>query len=155
MAALLAALESSEIATSLRGARWGYAAVNATHILGISLLVGAIVPLNLRLFGLWQAVPRALLVRVLVPMVASGLGIAVLAGFLLFAVRASEYATIGFLQTKLLLIVVGTLAALEAHRRYGFLLEGASRPRLAVHAGVSTICWLGALFCGRLIGFAD
>ena len=155
MAALLAALQSTDIATALRGARWGYAAVNATHILGIALLVGAIVPLNLRLFGLWRGIPQALLVRVLVPMAAGGLGLAVVAGFLLFSVRAREYAVNGFLQVKVLLVVVGTLAALEAHRRHGFLLAGASRPRLTVHAGISTICWLGALLCGRLIGFAD
>ena len=155
MAALLAALEGTEIATALRGARWGYAAVNATHILGIALLIGAIMPLNLRLFGLWRGVPRVLLVRVLVPMAAGGLGLAVTAGFLLFAVRAREYAATGFLQAKLVLVVVGTLAALEAHRRHGFLLEGASQSRLAAHAGIFTVCWLGALLCGRLIGFAD
>ena len=154
MSPLLAALEGAEFASVLRGARWGYAAVNAAHILGIALLVGAIVPLNLRLFGLWRAVPRESLVRVLVPMAASGLGLAVVAGYLLFSVKAQEYAAIGFLQAKLLLVVVGTLAALEAHRRYGFLLMGASRARLTVHAGISTLCWLGALFCGRLIGFA-
>ena len=138
----------------LRSERWGYAAVNAAHILGVALLIGAILPLNLRLFGLWRAVPRALLVRVLVPMAAAGLGLAVVAGFLLFSVRAQEYAAIGFLQVKLLLVVVGTLTALEAHRRYGLLLEGASRWRLTAHAGISTICWLGALLCGRLTGFA-
>ena len=152
---VLAALEGAEFASVLRGARWGYAAVNALHILGIALLVGAIVPLNLRLFGLWRGVPQGFLVRVLVPMAASGLGLTVIAGFLLFAVRAQEYAAIGFLQAKLLLVVVGTLAALEAHRRYGILLEGARRSYLTVHAGISTICWLGALLCGRLIGFAS
>ena len=155
MAAILAALEGTGIATALRGARWGYAAVNATHILGIALLVGAIMPLNLRLFGLWRRVPRVELVRVLVPVAAFGLGLTVTAGLLLFSVRAREYAGIGFLQIKLVLVVVGTLAALEAHRRYGFLLEGASRHRLAAHAGLSTTCWLGALLCGRLIGFAE
>ena len=155
MSAWLAALEATGIATVLRGARWGYAVINATHILGIALLIGSVIPLNLRLFGLWRDVPRAVLARVLVPMSAGGLGLAVAAGLLLFSVRAREYAAIGFLQVKLLLIVVGTLAAVDATRRYGLSLERASQPRLVVHAGVSTVCWLGALLCGRLIGFAE
>ena len=70
MDAVLAALEGSAIAQTLRVSRWGYAAVNATHILGIALLVGATVPLSLRFLGLWRGVSRAGLVRVLAPVAA-------------------------------------------------------------------------------------
>jgi hypothetical protein len=152
--AFLAGLEGTAVAQALRVSRWGYAAVNAAHILGIALLVGAIVPLNLRMLGLWPGVPRATLVRVLVPVVAGGLGLAVTAGLLLFSVRASEYAGVGFLQAKLALVAVGVVSALALHRAHGFLLEGASAPRLRGHAVVSMICWFGALACGRLIAFA-
>lgn len=142
------------MAESLRGARWGYAAVNALHIFGIALLIGAILPLDLRLLGAWPGVPRRLLVRVLVPVAATGLSIAVIAGLLLFSVRASEYAGVGFLQAKLVLVAGGTLAALSLHGAHGFLLETASQGRLAVHAVISMTCWVGALACGRLIAFA-
>jgi hypothetical protein len=56
--ALLAAVESTALAEYLRGARWSYAAVNGIHVFGIALLVGAIVPLDLRLLGLWRGVPH-------------------------------------------------------------------------------------------------
>lgn len=154
MDALLAALEASAVAESLRGARWGYAAVNALHIFGIALLIGAILPLDLRLLGAWPGVPRRLLVRVLVPVAATGLSIAVIAGLLLFSVRASEYAGVGFLQAKLVLVAGGTLSALSLHGAHGFLLETASQGRLAAHAVISMTCWVGALACGRLIAFA-
>lgn len=153
MEALLAALEGTGLAQALRGSRWGYAAVNATHILGLALLIGAIVPLNLRLLGLWPDSPRATLARVLVPVAAAGLALAVLAGLLLFSVRAGVYAQNPFLQAKLLLVVVGTLSALWLHWSHGLRLEGAGRGRLAAHAVVSLACWLGALACGRLIAF--
>lgn len=154
MEAFLAALEGTTVAGTLRVSRWGYAAVNAAHIFGIALLVGAIVPLNLRIFGLWRNIPRRLLVRVLVPVAATGLALAVIAGFLLFSVRAREYAGVGFLQMKLALVAVGTLSALALHGAHGFLLENASDTRLAGHATISMLCWPGALICGRLIAFA-
>ena len=58
--AVLAAVEASGLATALRFSRgWGYAAVNTAHVLGVALLVGAAVPLALRLLGLWRGVPLA------------------------------------------------------------------------------------------------
>ena len=155
MDAVLAALEGSAIAQTLRVSRWGYAAVNATHILGIALLVGATVPLSLRFLGAWRGVSRAGLVRVLAPVAATGLGLAVTAGILLFSVRAREYAGIGFLQAKLVLVAVGAVSALALHRAHGLRLEGASERRLAGHAILTCVCWIGALVCGRLIAFAD
>lgn len=154
MEAFLGALEATAIAETLRGARWGYAAVNASHIFGIALLVGATLPLDLHLLGLWRSVPRAPLVRVLVPVAATGLLIAVVAGSLLFIVRAREYAGIEFLQAKLALVTIGTLAALTLHRRHGRLLQRAAEATLVRHALLSMTCWIGALVCGRLIAFA-
>jgi hypothetical protein len=155
MEALLAAVEGTAVAELLRVSRWGYAAVNTAHVLGIALLVGSVVPLDLRLLGLWPGVPRASLVRVLAPVAGAGLALAVLAGLLLFSVRAREYAGVGFLQAKLALVIAGTGSALAAHRAHGLALEGASDARLRAHALVSLACWLGALLCGRLIAFAE
>lgn len=155
MEAFFAGLEGSAVAEYLRFSRWGYAAVNAAHILGIALLVGSIVPLNLRFLGLWPGVPRRFLIRVLVPAAVTGLALAVIAGLLLFSVRAREYSGIGFLQAKLALVAIGVLAALVLHRAHGWLLDDAGDRRLAGHALISMTCWLGALICGRLIAFVD
>lgn len=154
MDAFLSALQNLPIVESLRFSRWGYATVNAAHILGIALLVGAILPLNMRLLGLWPSVPRPMALRILVPCTAAGLALAVAAGLLLFSVRAREYADIGFLQAKLALVAVGTVSALILHYQHGWLLESASQARITGHAILSTACWLGALVCGRFIAFA-
>lgn len=155
MESLLAAMESTAIAEYLRVSRWGYAAVNTAHVLGIALLIGAILPFNLHSLGLWRDVPRLLLARVLVPVAAFGLVLAVVAGTLLFSVRALEYSAIVFLQLKIVLVMVGVLSALLLLRAYGWSLRGATDARLRAHALVSTVCWLGALVCGRLIAFVD
>ena len=154
MEALFAALEATSIAQLLRGSRWGYAAVSFAHSLGFALLIGAVVPLNLRLLGLWPAIPRPQVMRVLVPAAAFGLALAVPMGLLLFSVRAQDYSEIIFLQAKLALIVIGIVSAVTVHLRYGFALEGASEKQLRAHGIVSLGCWLGALACGRLIAFA-
>ena len=155
MEALFAALEGTALAQALRGSRWVYAAVNTAHIFAIALLIGSVVPLNLRLLGVWRGISREAVVRVLAPVAASGLTLALLTGPLLFSVRAREYSGVGFLQLKLTFIAVGVLSTLALCRRaHGFLLKDAPRARLAGHAILSTVCWLGALVCGRLIAFA-
>jgi hypothetical protein len=151
---LLAALAGSDIATLLRFSRWGYAAVNAAHILGIAMLVGAIVPLDLKLLGAWRTVPRDQLARVLVPVAAGGLALAVITGFTLFSVRATEYPQIGVFPVKIALIAVGTASAIALHIAHGWRLESAGPRRLAAAGALSMTCWLGALVCGRMIAFA-
>lgn len=141
------------VAQYLRNARWAYAAVNGLHIMGIALLVGAIVPFNLKLLGLWPRIDRHDLAKVLVPTAATGLCLAIAMGLLLFATRASEYAGVSFFQVKIALVLFGLTAALVLHIRHGFLLESASAAKLRAHAMVSLACWTLALACGRLIAF--
>ena len=154
MEALFAALEGTGLAQALRSSRWGYAAVNAAHVFAIALLIGSVVPLNLRLLGVWRSISREAVVRVLAPVAASGLALALITGPLLFSVRAQEYSGVEFLQAKLILIAVGVLSTLALCWTHGFLLRDAPRTRLIGHAILSTVCWLGALVCGRLIAFA-
>lgn len=154
MDTVLGAVESLGIAEYLRHARWSYAAVNAAHIFGIALLVGAILPLDLRFLGFWRHIPTKTLAQVLVPVAATGLGIAIVAGLLLFSVRAREYAGNDFLRLKLVLAGTGVIAALAIHRVHGPWLATASDSRLAWHGILSMTCWIGALISGRLIAFA-
>ena len=155
MESLFAAMEMSAIADYLRTSRWSYALVNAMHILGFALLVGSIIPFNLHVLGLWKNFPRLrlILARVLLPVALTGLLVAMIAGSLLFSVRALEYSAIIFFQIKIALVIIGTLSALLLHRAYGLSLEQATQSRLRVHAHLSILCWVGALICGRLIAF--
>ena len=137
--------------------RWAYALVNATHILGIALLIGSIIPFNLHILGLWRNFPRLILARVLLPVAVTGLLLAMIAGSLLFSVKALEYSEIIFFQIKIVLVVIGSLSALLLHRAYGLSLEHATDhetgSRLRVHALLSILCWPAALICGRLVAF--
>lgn len=154
MEELLAAIEGSQVAQALRYSRWGYAAVNTVHVLAVALLVGAAVPMSLRLLGVWrERVAVSALVPVLATVAALGAGVAIATGSLLFSVRAGEYAAVPVLWLKLALIATGLVSALALHRRYGWALVGAGRGRLAAAGAVSLVCWLGALTAGRMIAF--
>ncbi len=135
-----------------RTARWGYAALNGTHILGIALLVGAIVPLNLVRMGLVRAEPDAA-ARLLVPFAGAGLVLAVVTGAVMFASRASEYAALGVFQIKIALVLMGVVVALVLHSRHGLYMQRAGRVRMAGHAAVSLTLWIAVLALGRLIAF--
>ncbi len=140
------------MAQYLRQSRLPYAAVSGLHVLGISLLVGASLPLALRLSGFWRDVAADRLSRVLSPVAATGLILAVVTGFLLFSVRAEEYATNPLFLPKMALIVVGVASAISAHRS-GLFADMAVRGRAKLHGALSISAWLGALACGRLIAF--
>lgn len=155
MDGLLTALSQSDVATYLRFSRWAYAAVNTTHVLGIALLVGASIPLDLRLMGAWPGVSHRDLARVLVPVAVAGLAIAMVSGLLLFSVRAGEYAGLELFWIKMTLLGLGASAALLAHLRFGRWLETASPPQLFRIGAVSIVCWLGVLVAGRMIAFSD
>ena len=143
---LLPVLEESGLAAFLRQSRWVYAGVNATHILGIALLIGSILPFDLHRLGAWPQVPREALARVLIPTAGAGLLLAVLAGVLLFSVRASEYIQNPAFLAKLALVAIGVINAAVFHL---------TRQRFALQALLSMLIWLAALASGRLIAFVD
>lgn len=154
MEAYLAALENWPIATFLRSSRWGYALLNASHIAGIAMLLGAILPLDLKLLGLWPDVDRRPLARVLLPMAATGLTIAAISGLLLFSVRARAYSGLPIFQIKLAIILLGTAWAMAMLAVHGPGLDRREDAKLVVVGAVSALLWLSAMICGRLIAFA-
>lgn len=147
-------LAESGFATYLRNSRWGYAAVNTAHVLGITLLVGSIVPLDLRLLGFWRSVPLDPFTRVLPVVAATGLILAMGSGALLFSVRPSEYAMLWVFQLKMALLAIGAGSALSLHIRYAGALSSAPQSTRVTAGAVSLGCWLGALILGRMIAFA-
>lgn len=154
----LTALEATPLADVLRLGRWVYPAVNAGHIVGVALLFGAILPLDLRLLGCWRSIPVRPLARVLVPVAASGLVLACVTGPLLFLVDPIGYAELELFQLKLALIGAGLLNVLLVHRGRAWraVMDDTEPPRwsgLRLAGGISALSWLATLLCGRMIAY--
>jgi hypothetical protein len=153
---LLAGIEGSVLATALRGSTWVYPLVNAGHVIGIALLFGAIVPVDLRLIGAWRAVPLAVFLRVLVPVAAAGLAVAAVFGLLLFAANARDYVASGFFQAKMAMLALGVANALAFHalrRRHAPDDPGRDIPWQWLIGATSLAVWLAVIVLGRLIGY--
>ncbi len=151
----LASLEGSALAATLRGSTWLYPLVNAGHILGIALLFGAVAPLDLRLMGAWRGIPLGALSRVLIPVAATGLGLAAVAGSLLFITNATEYAASAFFQAKMVVLALGVANALAFHwpgRRDG-ADPAAPVPLQRLQGATSLTVWMSVIVLGRLVGY--
>ena len=136
----------------LQESGWLYAGVNTAHVLGIALLVGAIVVLDLRLLGLWRAAPVATLARPAVSVASAGLAIAIVSGAGLFAVQAGEYVDNPFLYVKFAAILIG-LVNVAALRLAGDWTSDRHSRRRGLAAALSLLAWLTALTAGRLIAY--
>ena len=126
--------------------------MNTLHVLGIALLIGGIVVLDLRLLGLWRSVPVAMLARPAVSVAAAGLGVAVVSGPVLLIVQATEYVANPFLYVKFGAILLG-LANVAALRFAGDWTDDRLSRRRAWAGLLSLLAWLTALIAGRLIAY--
>jgi hypothetical protein len=141
----------------LRQSRYAYPVVNALHILSIGVLVGSILPLDLRLLGAFPSVPVGALARVLEPVAAVALLAAIVAGFLLFSVKPLEYANNPALWAKVGLIGIGILNAAVVRLTPAWRAVRAGRgtvpPWMRAAAFASLIVWSSAVFAGRFVAY--
>lgn len=156
---LWVALEATALAQALRASVWVYPLVNAAHLLGVALLLGAIIPLDLRLLGVWRALPLAPLWQVLTRSAATGLVLAVVFGAVLFTAHATEYAVSGLFVAKMGVVAIGLVNALALRRivpdAQGPKLSAAGQlpPPIRLAAGLSLASWVTVLTLGRLVGY--
>jgi hypothetical protein len=127
-----------------------YLFVNAAHILGLAVLLGAILPLDLRLLGFFRRFPIEVLRPFLVRCAAAGLGLALLTGAWLFSVKPEEYFSNTAFRWKLAFLVLALVNVGFQHRGKGF---PEMSPAVRVRAGVSLCLWISVLVAGRWIGF--
>jgi hypothetical protein len=143
-------------AVLLRDSGTAYLLVNAGHILGVGLLVGAILPLDLRLLGFFPHVPLAVIVPFLSRAAAVGAVLAIASGLWLFSVKPAEYITnAAFLwKVALLVIALANVAVQHGNRHFAAaLVDGELRPTVRLAALCSILFWLLVLIAGRWIGF--
>jgi hypothetical protein len=149
-------LSATTPAVALRRSGTLYMFVNAAHILAIGLLIGAILPLDLRLAGLFRKVPVEIVAPFLSRAAGVGLAAAIVTGFCLFSVRAVEYAANPAFLAKLGLIALGLLNLSIVHLGRGWktaVSTGIVRPGLRFSAVLSAAVWIAAVLAGRWIGF--
>lgn len=140
----------------MRSGGWSYAAVNVAHLLGLVLLVGPMLLLDLRLSGLGRRFEARAVAQALVPCAAAGLAVMLCSGVALFSADARALAGNGLMRAKLVGVGLGLLNVAWFHLAYARHLADWDRVRPAlawVSAGLSIALWLSILVAGRLIAY--
>ena len=156
--ALLGALEEGSIASAMRDSLWLFPLVETIHIIGFSILVGAVVMFDLRVLGVSKRISVRLLGRHLLPWSVGALLLIVPTGTLMFASEATDLVdNRAFVVKMLLLMLAGTNAAafhLGSFRNAERWDQNAPAPVGAkLHAIASMLIWFGVITCGRLIAY--
>ena len=117
-------MQSTWLATLAVGPAWSWPIMEALPFLGLCLLLGAIIVMDLRLLGFARTIPVSA-VHSLVPLAVIGFGINLITGILFFFGDPFRYGVNLAFQLKMILVVLAGLNALY----YYLKLE----PMLAAH----------------------
>jgi hypothetical protein len=150
-------LESTSFSVWMRESPsiFSFPIILAVHTIGLGLLAGINVALDLRILGVAARVPLAEFGR-LWPFLWFGLWMNVLSGLALLAAYPTKALTNPVFYVKLGLIAVA-VALLRSIRRYqasGDQVPTASRrPSMKRVAVASILCWAGAIAAGRFLAY--
>lgn len=151
------AIEGSAINELVLGSAWAWPIMEILHFIGLSLLLGALLIIDLRLAGFFRKINIAATHKLL-PWVFAGFGINLTTGILFVLGDPYRYtANIGF-WWKMTLVGVAGLNALWFWWKINPVMQSwephADTPALAkVIAWVSLGSWFGVLLLGRLIPY--
>ncbi len=138
---------------------WLWPLLEIIHFIGLSLLMGGLLVVDLRMLGLFQHLSVAATHKVL-PIVLFGFALNLTTGILFFVGDPMRYSVnVGF-QIKMLLVLLAGANALIFHSRYW--LNDQSRFTVALSrvderlvAGMSLGLWTAVLLLGRLIPYVS
>jgi hypothetical protein len=155
----IAYFEDSGLADSIRENDTLFPLIESVHVIAISLVVGSIFVVDMRLLGLASVRrPVGRVIDGILPLTWSAFAVAVASGSLLFISNATKYLANGYFVAKLFLIVAAGLNMLVFHFVSAKDLpkwENEPAPPLSARlaGGLSILLWIAVVACGRWIGF--
>lgn len=127
-----------------------YPLLEVLHIVGISLLLGSLVLLELRVWGLGVSLPVPALARLALPLSLLGFGLVAASGLLMFSSQPLELLGNRFFVVKMGLVMLAGGNAALFHARGGLQkLDGLARAQTALSLGL----WIAVIICGRWIAY--
>lgn len=155
--ALITAIDTYSPVSDFMQKAWAWPLAESVHFAGLSLLIGAIGTFDLRLLGLMNRVPIAVVHR-FVPWAILGFVLNVASGLCFLLTEPDQYVYNSSFHWKLAFITIAGANAgvfyLTSYRDVfadGALLKAPRRAK--VIATISLSAWLGVIICGRLLTF--
>jgi len=150
-------LEGTSFAEWIRISTVGYPMMIAAHAVGMAVMVGLSLMLDMRLLGAFAGIPYSSIYRLLV-IAWIGFVVNFLSGTALFSANAATFATQGMFLTKIVLIIVGAASAAYLQSRLKTESDDWQRSStvpgaVKVVAMAAIVIWLAAIVTGRLTAY--
>jgi len=151
----LTALQALPLSTAIAESDWIFPMIESLHVIAITLVVGSIIVVDLRLIGVAARTrPLAAFTAQFLPITWCAFALAALTGGLMFLAKPVSYAGNIFFLAKLLLLLAAGLNMAAFHL---FVERPAHQGRADGAARLSGLAsltiWIGVVALGRWIGF--
>jgi uncharacterized membrane protein len=136
--------------------KWGWPASETVHFIGLSLLFGVVLLVDLRMLGFMKGIPYSTLHRLL-PWGVLGFGVNVVTGMLFFIGAPPDFYMNNptFIWKLALILVAGANALYFTVVEHAWTVEAGDTPPAAakVAAASGILLWVGVIFCGQMLPF--
>jgi len=155
---LMHALESQPFAVAIAESGWLFPIFETIHVLALTLVVGSVAMMDLRLLGLGnKGRPISELVSSMLPWAWTAFAVAATCGVLLFSSKASTYYDNVPFRIKVICLGLAAVNMLVFHfitgRKMADWDHGAPPTRARVAGLISLTLWIAIVATGRWIGF--
>lgn len=149
-------LQETALSVWVQESTWGYSIVLSSHAVGMAIVVGTILMIDLRVLGFASSLAISSFEK-LFTIIWIGFFINLVSGLILFTADAVAFATRPTFQIKIACIAVGGIAAWVLVR----ILFGGNetQPNTKIPASakitavISILLWTGAVIAGRLTAY--
>ena len=129
---------------------FAYPLLEVLHIIGIAMLLGSLLLVELRVWGFGAALPVADLARLALPLTLAGFALAATSGSLMFASQPGDLIANRIFVVKMGLVMLAGLNAASFHARGGLQRsDRIARVQTLLSVGI----WMAVIFCGRWIAY--
>ena len=159
LAAIPAWLEASTVATTIRNSLYLFALIESFHVIGVAVVIGTVLVVDLRLLGLASARrPFTAIALDVFRWTWIAFALAVTTGALMFVTNATSYYVNTYFRIKMAMLVLAgiNIAAFEltARRSVAAWDRDPVAPRSGRRvAALSLAIWIVVVFMGRWVGF--
>lgn len=152
---LLHVLSRTWLGTVMRETPALFPSMEITHFVGLSLLMGALLVIDLRVLGAFKAISYAEALK-LAPLATIGFTLNALSGVAFIATNPDLYSTNRAFWVKMALVVVAGVNALwftlaQSHTVSSLAPEQPAPVTAKLMAGASLFLWTGVILLGRLL----
>lgn len=157
---LVASLEASGLATTIRNTLLLFPLIEFVHVLGLTVVFGTIVIIDVRLLGLASTErPFSAVASDVLKWTWLAFAVTVTSGLLMFVTNAGTYYHNVYFRVKMLLIVLAGVNTLAFEWTSKRSVESWDRNKAAPAAGrivaaLSLVIWIGVIVLGRWIAFS-